>query len=382
MAALAIGLLTAVPASAAERFYGVTASDRLVTFNSDSPGAVRSSRAITGIGRASILAIDIRPATGQLYGLADNDRLYRIATRTGKARRVGPPLFKQRSAAVGFDFNPTVDKIRVVNTAGQNARVDPDTGALTDGEPDLTGAQPDGPLRYDANDPGFRTPPRIGASAYTNSRVQATSTELYGIDQRRNVVVLQTPPNDGVLTTVGRLGADAGAPVGFDIASDGRAYAAFGQPGVPSIGLFRVDLSSGRASQAAKFNAIGSLPGGRSRDPVRALAAAGRVPNDRTRPRVRNRKLNDPLISQLLRGRVLRLAVRCNEACDIEATFRLGGRVVGRGTGTVAGTRGTAVLRVKLTRAGRRIVRRARPSVLRVALRVADAAGNTVSTER
>lgn len=379
-AALIVGLAAAAPASAAERFYGVTAANRLVTFNSDSPGAIRSSRAITGLGRADVRAIDIRPANGELYGLASNDRLYRINPRTGRAAAIGPAPFGQRSEAIGFDFNPTVDKIRLVNAAGQNARVDPDTGALVDGDADLTGAQLDQPLRYDANDGGFQTPPRIGGAAYTNSKAGAASTDLFAIDERRNSLVLQAPPNDGVLRTVGRLGVDAEAPVGFDIASNGGAYAAFRATGIPGIGLFRIDLSTGRV-KPARFDTIGFFSA-RRHDPLQALAAAGRVRADRTRPRVRNRKLNAPLISQLLRGRALRLAVTCNEACGVRATFRLGNRRVGTATGVVRGRGGSVVLRLKLSRNGKRVVRRLRPNVLRVGLRATDAAGNTVSTER
>ena len=44
----------------------------------------------------------------------------------------------------GFDFNPTVDRIRVVNDRGANLRLHPDTGAQVDGNADQPGLQPDG----------------------------------------------------------------------------------------------------------------------------------------------------------------------------------------------------------------------------------------------
>lgn len=384
-AALVMCAATAAPAVGAERFYGVTKAKRLVTFNSDSPGATRSSKRIVGLGRATILAIDVRRMSGQIYGVASNDRLYTIDPRTARARRIGPQLFGQRSRAIGLDFNPSADKIRLVNGAGQNARVDPDTGRLLDGDADLAGAQPDAPLRYDANDRASRSSPRVGAVAYANRVPGATSSALYGIDQARNTLVLLSPPNDGVLKTVGRLRVsrrlriDAKAPVGFDVAGNGRAYAAFRVGRLESSALLRVNLRTGRTSPTATLPFVDTSINGRA-DPLLAFTAAGRVADDRTRPRINNRKLNDPLISGLLEGRVLRLAVSCNEACGIVATFRLGRRTVGGAVGAVGGQKGRATLKLKLSRQGKRLVRRRRPKVLKVGLLAFDAAGNVSRT--
>ncbi len=384
--ALGVGLLGTVPAQAAERFYGVTESDRLVTFHSDSPGAIRSSKRLTGLGRASLVAIDVRPRNGRLYGLGDNYRLYAISAAGGRVRPIGRPLPGRRSAAVGFDFNPTADKIRITNRAGLNARVDPDTGALVDGDADLPGLQPDARLRYDDDDRASPAPPRLGATAY-NNRAGARRTTLYGIDQARNTLVRQAPPDEGVLKTVGRLRVvtkpplrlDAKAPVGFDVARDGRAYATFRVGKLDSSALLRINLRTGRASPTAALPLVGTTRRGRV-DPLRAFTAAGRVANDRARPRVTNRKLNDPSISQLLRGRALRLAVRCNEACTIVAALRLNRRVVGGAVGAVLGRRGRVALALKLTKGGKRLVRRLRPKVLKVDFVVLDAAGNVSKT--
>ena len=381
IAALVLGAVAAGPAGAAEQFYGVTRSDRLVTFQSDSPGAIRSSQAIRGLGGATLLAIDIRLATGQIYGLGSDDRLYRIDPRTARAARVGPPSTRQRSDAVGLDFNPTSDQLRVVNTAGQNARLDPDSGTLRDGDSRLAEAQPDAPLRYGANEPGSPRAPRVGATAYTTSSPGASAAQLFGIDQRRDTLVLQSPPNDGVLKTVGRLGVNADGSVGFDIARNGIAYAAFRRPGDRGARLYRIDLRSGRAARTARRSGIGTYRG-RRRDPLVAIAAAGRVSADRTAPRVGIRKLSNTLISQLLRGRPLLLGVRCSEACTARATLRLGRRAVGGETGRVLGSAGRVTLRLGLSRRGRRIVRRARPDRLRVSLAASDAAGNSVRTRR
>jgi hypothetical protein len=191
--------------------------------------------------------------------------------------------------------------------------------------------------------------------------------------------VAQGPAESGVLRTIGRLGMKVSGQVGFDIAGDGRAYAALKPSGSRSVSLMRIDLSSGRARPTSEVDAISAFRGRRI-DPVRALAAAGRVRDDTQRPRVRNRKLNDPRVSELLSGRVLRLEVRCSEACVIETQLLYRTNVVGGATGAILGGGGRVVLPLKLTPKGRRVVRRLRPNRLQTAIRVSDMAGNSVQT--
>ena len=123
----------AVPgaASAAEAFYGVTQDNRLVTFQSDNVTNVEPSHAITGLpGGENIVGLDVRPLNGQLYALGTTSRLYVINPRTGAARQVGATPFIPALAGTsfGFDFNPTVDRIRVTSDAEQNLRLNPDDG--------------------------------------------------------------------------------------------------------------------------------------------------------------------------------------------------------------------------------------------------------------
>ena len=371
-------------ASAADRLYGVTAKDKLVTFHSDSPAVFRSRKAITGLRGGDsdrITAIDVRPSNGGLYGLSANRRLYKIAARTGRATPVGGAFGPRLGPLdVGFDFNPTADKLRVVTELGQNFRVDPLTGRLVDGDRGLAGAQGDRSLSYEANDPAGSAKPHVTSSAYTNSG-GATGTQLFGIDTARDTLVLQDPPNEGVLNTVGRLRVNAGGPVGFDVAKDGRAYASFALSGRGPTGLFRIMLSNGRARPAAEFNAVGAFAR-TADDEIRALTASGRVADDKSPPRVGNRRLNAPSVSDLLSGRVLRLEARCSEACGIESQLLLGRRVVGGDAGAVLGRGGRTVLKLRLSPKGRRIVRRLRPNRLDVAIAATDAAGNAVRTSR
>jgi hypothetical protein len=119
-------------------------------------------------------------------------------------------------SAVGFDFNPTVDRIRVVTDRDQNLRLHPDTGQV---------AVIDGSLALATNDVNIRFNPRVSGAAYTHSFAGATTTTLYDIDTAKDVLVTQTPPNDGVLNTVGSLGVNLSTVSGFDILASGQAYA-------------------------------------------------------------------------------------------------------------------------------------------------------------
>src|SRR5262249_60530074 len=76
------------------------------------------------------------------------------------------------------------------------------------------------PRRYRAGAPGAGTRPQVTAAASPHNAPDAPDTKLFEIDAARNVPVLQAPPNDGVLVTIGPLGVDFGPTGGFDIVTD------------------------------------------------------------------------------------------------------------------------------------------------------------------
>ena len=159
----AIGISTANAAT----LYGVSTANQLVRFDSATPGTVTTVGTISGLQAGeNVLAIDFRPANGQLYGLGSSSRLYTINTVNAAGMAVGAAgAFTLTGTDFGFDFNPTVDRIRVVSNTGQNLRLNPDTGAI---------AATDTPLN-----PGT---PTVSAAAYTNNFSGATTTTLYVID--------------------------------------------------------------------------------------------------------------------------------------------------------------------------------------------------------
>src|SRR5689334_6586680 len=75
-------------------FYGLTADNELGMYNSRSNGLPLSKVNLSGLESGEkIIAIDFRPATGQLYGLGNNSRLYTINPDNGMTRTVGATPF-------------------------------------------------------------------------------------------------------------------------------------------------------------------------------------------------------------------------------------------------------------------------------------------------
>jgi hypothetical protein len=237
-AALLFGL-SAFPSMAhAERAYALDSHILLLRFDTNTPSFVESSRVIRGLQPGEmILGIDFRPATGELYGLGSSSRIYTINTETAAATPVGSGPFTPRleGSEFGFDFNPTVDRIRVVSNSGQNLRLHPETGQV---------AAVDKTLQY-----GDASQPNIVASAYTNSVAGATTTMLYGVDSETRNLVTQDPPNDGKLNVAGRLEIDLSNLTGFDISPrTGTAFLVSRVRGANASVLYEINTATGNSN--------------------------------------------------------------------------------------------------------------------------------------
>lgn len=216
-------------------FYGLSSTNQLVKYNANASQTPISTTAITGLaGGEKIIAIDFRPATGQLYGLGNSSRLYIINYENGAATALSTASFTPAisGSLVGFDFNPTVDRIRMVTSGGQNLRLNPETGTV---------AATDAALN-----PGT---PTVAAAAYTNSMAGAATTTLFDIDIMANKLYKQDPPNNGTLVEVGSLGITAVAANdgGFDISPDNMVALANVTIGANSV-LLQIDLTTGKAT--------------------------------------------------------------------------------------------------------------------------------------
>jgi Domain of unknown function (DUF4394) len=226
--------------------YATDSAGNLLSFNERSPRHV-SSKAITGLPAGVMLrGIDFRPATGDLYALGNDKVVYRVNVVTAIAVAEGP-AFESAPAAlnssnIGFDFNPTVDKIRVTSDFDDNIRLNPDEGNLLSKDTSLTPADV-----------------MVVGSAYTNSSFTAfatrpTATELYALDVAPSPdrLWIQRPANAGTLIMPVSLGFDLGKDVGFDIAgSDNVGYVA--GTGARGAEVWTVDLTTGKTRSLGRI---------------------------------------------------------------------------------------------------------------------------------
>ena len=104
--------------------------------------------------------MDFRPLNKKLYGLGYNGtngeaQIYSLDRNTGVATAVNvtPFILGLGTTDIGMDFNPTVDRIRVVGANDANYRLNPITGAIA--ATDLT-------LVYAPADPNTAANPAVG----------------------------------------------------------------------------------------------------------------------------------------------------------------------------------------------------------------------------
>ena len=272
----------AVQQPAATRFVGLSADGaQLLRFSSASPDSAVMV-AITGvIAGESLAGIDYRPQTGQLYALgvtdaADTATLYLLDPQTGAAAVVGtagavafvdaagmPVDLPAAASGYGFDFNPTVDRVRVTTQTGLNFRINPNNGAPVDGNLNNTAAPPAGTNTDGAINGGATG---VSGAAYTNSFGQSLTggvTTQYVIDAMTNSLFIQNPPNSGTVTAgiaimIGDVALDFSEVSGFDIpfevrtttsnapVQSGTAFAALTVAGEQR--MYAIDLVTGQAS--------------------------------------------------------------------------------------------------------------------------------------
>lgn len=298
--ALGVSMLTLATAPSAQAAAGTTAyalsGTNLLAFDPAKPTTV-ATKALTGINAGeTLVGIDVRPQNGMLYGLgvnpgADTGTLYAMAPETGYVTPVGTlgamtlttdgvtkvDLPDPAAVGYGMDFNPAVDRIRVV-VGGLNFRINPNTGLPVDGDNtgttsgSVSGTNPDGPVNGGTAN--------IDAAAYTNNRANnGTISTLYTLDSLSNSLFIQNPPNTGTQTNakVVKLGASTlnfTAASGFDIddsvnaassnaaVASGSAYAVLSVSGATK--LYRINLVTGAAT------VVGSI--GNGSVPVQGLA--------------------------------------------------------------------------------------------------------------
>ncbi|HEY8607916.1 MAG TPA: DUF4394 domain-containing protein [Noviherbaspirillum sp.] len=235
---------------------GLTSDQRLIEFRDSQPESARDIGSLQGLMSGdSLVGIDFRVQDGGLYGVTRTGGIYVIDQTTAQAKKVSQLTVALEGNSFGVDFNPAADRLRIVSDSGQNLRHNVNSGGAT-----LVDDSLDYPAATALNNVG-PTATGVSASAYTNNDLEATTaTTLYNIDGNLDQLALQSPPNDGTLAAVGKLGTDAGAEVSFDIYSMVRDGAAVGIEGLASIAsdtgmstLYRVNLANGRLQPVGNF---------------------------------------------------------------------------------------------------------------------------------
>jgi hypothetical protein len=97
--------------------------------------------------------------------------------------------------------------------------------------------------------------PKVVAGAYSNSVKGTKETALYDIDAS-GTYLKQAPPNDGILNTLGSIGARA-ERIAFDIYSDGQANWGFVVTGKV---LSRLDIANGKLTKVAELQGLNGQP--------------------------------------------------------------------------------------------------------------------------
>jgi trimeric autotransporter adhesin len=244
----------------------VTSANRVLSFSRSSPQTT-TAMAITGLQTAeSVIGLDTRPADGMLYALTNQGRIYLLNAATGAASLrstltadptdMSAPYNGLNGASYGVNFNPVVDRLRVVSNTGQNLRINVDLGTV------IT----DAPLTSQGST-------RMGVTlvSYTSAFSSACRTIVSLIDTQLDRVLTSVNLTGGVLTDVGALGVDASSVSAFDIVtgSDGTdtAVALLQVGGTTSF--YTINLQSGSVSGTPV--ALGGLNAGES---VTGLAIA------------------------------------------------------------------------------------------------------------
>jgi len=247
------------------RVVGLTADQRLICFDEDKPSEASTIGKVSGlITDTKLVGIDFRPATGfnsdgsldsgDLYGLGNAGGVYTLDLSTAQA------TFKSRLNAAlsgtsfGVDFNPVVDRLRIVSDNGQNLRANVDTGATI----------VDGTLNYTPGTPATG----ITGAAYTNNDADPnTATTLYNIDSMLDQGNIQAPPNAGTLNPTGKLTVDTTPTIGFDIYSTIRDNSTVDVRGLASLvtggqaRFYRITLFTGKATLRGTFSSQNQVTG-------------------------------------------------------------------------------------------------------------------------
>lgn len=239
----------------------------LVRFTASNPGTYDRIADVTGMGAGEkIIAMDVKPSTGELYALSDAKKIYTVNTINGAATLVSvinEPWDIAEVPVVGFDFNPNDETLRIVGgDADGNATVTPGATNIN-----FTVDPSTNPATVTVLAAPQQLPFKLTSVAFTNNVPNTQSTAYYGIDSENNrLFTVDTNTSAVPGTNPGRVtfsrnltGITATNIGGFEIVGSPETAYVMRSDGSNSY-VYTLVLSTGAAAQHGA-GAIGSLSG-------------------------------------------------------------------------------------------------------------------------
>lgn len=251
---------------------GVTANNRLVSFDSSAPATFLTDFAITGLKASDGVTADPSAVLVNLAWNSDNNSHYGIDTngnfysvsQAGVATVIDS-TFTPTGFNAGFAYDSFTQKFLFASDDAESVLIG------------TSGARTNNPaLVYGAGDANFGTAPKIfGAGIDTDF---GTS---YFVDADLDILASSLDPNFSELLTIGGLGLDVVSFGGLTVDAEGVLWGTLSTDGLTSS-LYSINTSTGAATLAAGFGAgVGMESIAQVPEPSRALllglAAAGFV---------------------------------------------------------------------------------------------------------
>lgn len=247
--------------------WGLTSTGRLVSFTLQAPATFLTDTAVTGLqGGESLVAIDVRPANGQLYGLTSTGRLVPVDPTTGVAgvgitltanpADTAAPIYTALSGTrFGMDFHAFDDLLRIHSNTGQSLRVVTADGTVSQDT--------------DLQAPAGLGPPQVVGTAYANNYVGGGSTVSYVVDAGNNRVLRHS----SIAGTMEFIGAGTGMDiVAGGIQAEGDMDIAGGENGLMLAALLPTGATQSILYRIAPATGLGATLG--------AIGPAGTVLTD------------------------------------------------------------------------------------------------------
>lgn len=207
-------------------------------------------------GSARLFSIDVRPSTGQLYGLfivkgdpgeGDRGAVSSVDPVTGGRSNtvvVDYPFIRQ--IRYNIDFDPTSDRLRIVSENDEHFEVDVETGEAAERE------RISGPSPVCC----FGRSSSVVSIAFANATTSAIASLLYGIDRKTDTLYTIVPalsPTSGNISKAGLIDRNL-TQFGFDIGLDGSGrnrgrIVADGQ-------LVEIDLAGGSVVSTSRIKGL------------------------------------------------------------------------------------------------------------------------------